>query len=244
MVLLKCITIKVKTNFISNEELLIKKKESICSFNIDSVTIVKGNFRYRKHHPLLNKDTYKLYFATSSYEFYYYGADYVDRPYVGGNNYYFSKNVTSFTLYYIDSYTDTNTFLSNIYPNKDSTTALTNCSLIKLDYYFSVIYCTLTPDEIENLPESNNSSLSYDILCGAREIMAATLYKFNSDNYPIFKITEFILPERKIVFYDSLFFIYSDIEGSLSGFNNYKNITFMKYYYVIIILLQKYKKDI
>ena len=91
MVLLKCITIKVKTNFISNEELLIKKKESICSFNIDSVTIVKGNFRYRKHHPLLNKDTYKLYFATSSYEFYYYGTDYVDRPYVGGNNYYFSK---------------------------------------------------------------------------------------------------------------------------------------------------------
>ena len=170
MVLLKCITIKVKTNFISNEELLIKKKESICSFNIDSVTIVKGNFIYRKHHPLLNKDIYKLYFATSSYEFYYYGADYIDRPYVGGNNYYISLTVNSFTLYYVDSYTDTNTFLSNIYPNKDSTTALTNCSLIKLDDYFSIIYCTLTSEEIENLPESNNSSLSYDILCGAREI--------------------------------------------------------------------------
>ena len=185
----------------------LKEKEGICRFNIDSVTNVKGNFRYKEHHTLLNKDIYKLYFATSSYEFYYYGADYVDRPYVWGNNYYFSKNVTSFTLYYIYSYTDTNTFLSNIYPNKDSTTALTNCSLIKLDYYFSLIYCTLTSDEIENLPESNNSSLSYDILCGAKEIMAATLNKFNSDNYPIFKITEFILPERKIVFYDSIFFI-------------------------------------
>ena len=116
--------------------------------------------------------------------------------------------------------------------------------MIKLDYYFSVIYCTLTSDEIENLSESNNSFLTYDILCGEREILAATLNEFNSDNYTTFKITEFILPERKIVFYDSLFFIYSDIEGSLSGFNNYKNITFMKYYYVIIILLQKYKKDI
>ena len=61
----------------------------------------------------------------------------------------FRKKYTNFTLYYVDSYTDTNTFLSNIYPNKDSTTALTNCSLIKLDYYFSVIYCTLTSDEIK-----------------------------------------------------------------------------------------------
>ena len=90
--------------------------------------------------------------------------------------------------------------------------------MIKLYYYFSVIYCTLTPDEIENLPESNNSSLSYDILGGSREFMAATLNKFNSDSYPIFKITEFILPERKIVFY--IFFISADIEGSLSGFSN------------------------
>ena len=228
MTLLKCIIIKIKTNFISNVEGIVdlKEKEWICSFNIDSVTNVKGNFKYKEDHPLVNKDTYKLYFASLSYEFYYYGADYVDRPYVGGNNYYVSQNITSFTLYYVNSYTDTNTFLSNIYPNKDSTTALTNCSLIKLDYYFSVIYCTLTSDEIENLPESNNSSLSYDILCGSREIMAATLNKFNSDNYPIFKITEFILPERKIVFYDSIFFISADIEGNLSGFNNNKNISF------------------
>ena len=69
--------------------------------------------------------------------------------------------------------------------------------MIKLDYYFSVIYCTLTSDEIENLSESNNSFLTYDILCGEREILAATLNKFNSDNYTTFKITEFILPKEK-----------------------------------------------
>ena len=102
--------------------------------------------RYKENHTLLNKDTYKLYFATSSYEFYYYGSNYVDRPYVGENNYYFSKNVTSFTLYYIDSYTDTNTFLSKIYPSKNSEKLLSNCSLIKLDYYYSLIYFTLTSD--------------------------------------------------------------------------------------------------
>ena len=111
----------------------LKEKEGICSFNIDSINNVKGNFKYKENHPLLNKDIYKLYFATSSYEFYYYGADYIDRPYVGWNNYYVSQTVKSFTLYYVDSYIDTNTFLNNIYPSKDSTTALKNCSLIKLD---------------------------------------------------------------------------------------------------------------
>ena len=76
----------------------------------------------------------------------------------------------------------------------------------KIRLLFSIIYYILTSYEIENLPESNNSSLSYDILCGPKELMRATLNKFNSSSYPIFKITEFILPERKIVFYDIFFF--------------------------------------
>ena len=42
----------------------LKEKEGICSFNIDSVTNVKGNFIYREHHTLLNIDTYKLYLAS------------------------------------------------------------------------------------------------------------------------------------------------------------------------------------
>ena len=132
--------------------------------------------------------------------------------------------------------------------------------MIKLDYYFSVIYCTLTSDEIENLSESNNSSLSYDILCGEREILAATLNKFNSDNYSIFKITEFILPERKIVFYEVYFLflqilkevyqvliIIIIIKTFLLVFllgSKKKEIFIMKHYYVIIILLPKYEKDI
>ena len=54
----------------------LKEKEWICSFNIDSVTNVKGNSKYKENHPLFNKDTYRLYLSSSSYEFYYYyGAD-------------------------------------------------------------------------------------------------------------------------------------------------------------------------
>ena len=47
----------------------LKEKEVICSFNIDSITNVKGNFRYKENHTLLNKDIYKLYLSSSSYEF-------------------------------------------------------------------------------------------------------------------------------------------------------------------------------
>ena len=198
----------------------LSAKEGICSFNVDSVSKAKGTFKYREHHTLLNKDTYNLNFATSSNEFYFYGADFIDSPYVGGNNYYISQNVKSFTLYFNEplSETNTNTFLGKIYFNKDTTTALNDCKLIKLDEYFSIIYCTLTSDEIENLPESNNSPLTYDILCGSREIMDATLNKFNSGSYPIFRITEFTLPKEKIATADSAFVLSADIEGSLSGF--------------------------
>ena len=48
--------------------------------------------------------------------------------------------------------------------------------------------------------------------------MAATLNKFNSDSYPIFKITEFILPEEKIITAYIEFILSVDIEGSFSGF--------------------------
>ena len=198
----------------------LNAKEGICSYNADSIMKVKGNFKYREHNTLLNKDTYSLNFATSSNEFYFYGADFVDSPYFGGDNYYVSQKFNSFTLYYEDVYTDNNTFLSNIYLNKDSTKTLTNCSLIKLDDYFSIIYCTLTSEEIENLPESNNSSLSYDILCGSRELMAATLNKFNSNNYPIFKITQITLPKENIANANSVFVLSADIEGNLTGFTN------------------------
>ena len=78
--------------------------------------------------------------------FYFYGIDFIDSTYVDRRHYYISQNVTSFTLYYVDSYTDSNTFLSKIYPNKNSTTTLKDCSLIKLGDYFSIIYCTLTWD--------------------------------------------------------------------------------------------------
>ena len=47
MTLLKCIIIKIKTNFISNVEGIVdlKEKKGICSYNIDSVTNIKGNFK-------------------------------------------------------------------------------------------------------------------------------------------------------------------------------------------------------
>ena len=89
------------------------------------------------------------------------------------------------------------------------------------------------------------------------KLMTATLNKFNSDNYPIFKITEFILPERKIVFYEVYFLflqILKEVYQVLIKIKIFllvfllgskkKEILIMKYYYVIIILLPKYEKDI
>ena len=48
----------------------------------------KKELLHRKYQTLLNDDTYNLHFATSTDEFYFYGADFIDSPFIGGNNYY------------------------------------------------------------------------------------------------------------------------------------------------------------
>ena len=50
--------------------------------------------------------------------------------------------------------------------------------------------------------------------------MLATLNKFNSGNYPIFRIKKFTSPKDKKVTSDSIFEVSADVEGSLSGFTN------------------------
>ena len=194
--------------------------EGICSYSAESLFKSKGTFKYRELNPLLNKDTYNLQFTSSSDQFYYYGIDLIDAMYYGvGYNYYVSQDANKINLGYIDLDTESKTFYGKIYPKKDSTTSLSDCRFIKLDEYNSIIQCTLTSSEIQSFSESNTDPLAYDILCGAKEEMVATVKRFNSNRYPIFRINDFYIEEGGIMNADSVFLVSADVEGSLSGFS-------------------------
>ena len=195
-------------------------KEGVCSFSAEIIYNEKGTYKYREHASLLNKDTYTLEFSSSTNQFNFYGTDFIDVIYVGGENYYVSEEANTITLSHSSPYAESASYSGKIYPNKDSNTALSNCRFIKLDDFYSIIHCTLTSSEIQSFPESNTVPLSYDILCGSKEEMYATVNRFNSNRYPIFRIEEFLIPEEQIVNDDSMFLIVADVEGSLSGFNS------------------------
>jgi cathepsin B len=195
-------------------------KEGVCSYDAATIYNEKGTYKYREHSSLLNKDTYTLAFSSSTNQFNYYGTDYIECIFVNGTNYYVSQEANKITLNLYSPYSESTPYTGKIYPNKDSSTALSNCKSITLDSYYSVIHCTLSSSEIQSFSETNTVPLSYDILCGAREEMAATVKRFNSNRYPIFRVTEFLVPDAQIINYDSVFFVVADIEGSLSGFNS------------------------
>jgi hypothetical protein len=163
-----------------------------------------------------------LEFSSSTNQFNFYGTDFIDIIYIGGENYYVSEEANTITLSHSSPYAESASYSGKIYPNKDSNTALSNCRFIKLDDFYSIIHCTLTSSEIQSFPESNTVPLSYDILCGSKEEMYATVNRFNSNRYPILRIEEFLIPEERIVNDDSMFLIVADVEGSLSGFNSDK----------------------
>ena len=195
-------------------------KEGVCSYSPESTLVQKGTYEYREHNSLLNNDVYTLDFSSSTNQFLFYGVDIIDAPfYDEGRNYYVSQEGNRITLYFYDPSEEPTSYLGKIYPNKDSTTALSNCNYIELDDYYSVIYCTLTSSELQSFSESNEVPLAYDVLCGSREEMYATVKMFNSNKYPIFRVNDFLIPDKEIVNSDSLFYVVADVEGSLSGFS-------------------------
>ena len=194
--------------------------EGICSYEANNDENERDTYKYISHSSLLNKDTYQLDFSSTGNEFNFLGVDFIDSFYEGGNNYYVSEEENHITLLYLNVYSTEKDFLGKIYPNKNINTTLSNCQVINLDSSNSIIYCTLTSDELQYYQESNNLPLSYDILCGAKEEMEATVNRFNSNSYPIFRVKQFMIPDESYINQDSVFYINADMEGSLSNFKS------------------------
>ena len=118
----------------------LNEKEGICSCNADSIFSKKGLYTYREHESLLNNDIYNINFEGSTKEINYYGIDFVDTFFDGGNNYYVSNEGNTITLLLDFSNSEDKKFLSKIYPNKDSTSGLTNCKMIEIEANYSIIH--------------------------------------------------------------------------------------------------------
>ena len=185
----------------------------------------KGNYQINNLQSLGIENKFNL---EKSYTFYYYGVDLV-YPFVFPIKLYVSESGSKIVFRY-RSDVDDKRFLSKIYINKNSTTYLKDCKPLKIDDNILgldyILYCNINLDEIKYFENSKNSSdnyLTYDVLCGGREIINAIVYKLDKEKYPVFRITKFIVSNNEYIQNDVPFRLIADIEGSISHYKTEDN---------------------
>ena len=203
-------------------EPLKNNNEGICSYDANSIYNAKGYYSYSDHLSLQKNNVLQFDFSSlPNGQFYYYGADYIDPFY--GEDYYVSEEGSRIFLYYEALSEEDNEFVSQIYPNKKSTTPLSNCKSIEKEDY-SIIHCSLTSKEINYFDSS--LPLAYTVLCGSKEPTSAYIHRLDKTKYPLYRVKSLVLPDENLLQKYSEFIMIADIEGNVSGINKENNNTF------------------
>ena len=195
-------------------------KSGICNFDMKSLDNEKGYYQYKNNSALINdKNKFTLNFPNlNTKRFYFYGSDYINNYYILNKKYYVSEKGSGFILQYSGTNYDKN-FISKLYPNKNINTALSDCQLVDIGQSPSryLIYCKLSQNDINIIPENNNLPIAYDILCGSKQETRLTLHKLDTSKYPVFRVKNFVLPYEDDLSYPNEILIIADVEGSVSG---------------------------
>ena len=206
-------------------EPLKNNNEGVCSYAAESIYNEKGYYTYSDYLSLQKNNLLQFDFSSfQNQQFYYYGADYIDPLY--GEDYYISEEGSKIILYF-EAYSDEDdNFVSLIYPNKKSTTPLSNCKAINISdaEVQSIVYCDLTKSEIDYFDSS--LPLAYSVLCGSKEQTSAMIHKLDKSNYPLYRVKRLVIPDEQYLQQYSEFIMIADIEGSVSGVDNNNNNTF------------------
>lgn len=206
-------------------EPLKNNNEGVCSYIAESIYNEKGYYTYSDYLSLQKNNLLQFDFSSfQNQQFYYYGADYIDPLY--GEDYYVSEEGSKIFLYFEAISDEDDDFVSLIYPNKKSTTPLSNCKAINISdaEVQSIVYCDLTKSEIDYFDSS--LPLAYSVLCGSKEQTSAMIHKLDKSNYPLYRVKRLVIPDEQYLQQYSEFIMIADIEGSVSGVDNNNYNTF------------------
>ena len=206
-------------------EPLKNNNEGVCSYIAESIYNEKGYYTYSDYLSLQKNNLLQFDFSSfQNQQFYYYGADYIDPLY--GEDYYVSEEGSKIFLYFKAISDEDDDFVSLIYPNKKSTTPLSNCKAINISdaEVQLIVYCDLTKSEIDYFDSS--LPLAYSVLCGSKEQTSAIIHKLDKSNYPLYRVKRLVIPDEQYLQQYSEFIMIADIEGSVSGVDNNNYNTF------------------
>ena len=192
------------------------KNEGICEIDIFSYKKFKGYYKFSEYQSLKVNNSFNLNFTNlSENKFLYYGQDYIDAAY--DYDLYISGENSSIVLI-IYNFTENNGLISNIYPNINSKEPLKCEHGGMINNKSTFIFCKFSNKQIDELGGNNtNLSLVYDVKCGQKKEMKATVHKLDTTKYPIFSIKKMMLCNDYLI-HKSKITLTANIEGSISEF--------------------------
>ena len=189
------------------------KNEGTCNYDMGNIFSAKGYYKYKNYSSIRNENEYNFNFSSlpKNNQFYYYGIDYID--YIYENFYFVSEEGSSILLYYESD--DDLGLASNIYPNENIKTSLSDCKIIpeKISTNYTYIYCRLKKEEIQYFENDQDLSMTYDIFCGAQEPANLFVYKLDKTKNPLFRVKYFVSTQEKCQYCE--FKLVANIEGSI-----------------------------
>ena len=109
------------------------------------------------------------------------------------------------------------TIIPNIYADWNVNKTLSNCQPIE---GFSYMYCDITKEELDYFEEFSwdgnrtDKDLTYDILCGDKDITNVVIYRLNKEKFPVLRVKEFKFERVDEISNSTWFTLVADIEGN------------------------------
>ena len=204
------------------------QNEINCNYEINRLyyNIKKGKYFYKEAESLGKENTFKLNSFEGSY-FSYYGIDTITP--LTYRQYFVSQEGSK--ILFTHSYQANDETMPSIYKNLYYNYPMNNCHHLKTSTPLSVelAYCEITKEDLDYIGSKSSVDVYNQILCGYFQSTDIILIKLDTNNYPVFTITQFFKPNGDVLTKNSELVIASKIEGNVQYFLIEQN-----YFYVIM----------
>ena len=210
------------------KDIINKGKIIQCYYEIHNYYSNKGIYEFYNSQSLGTENTFNLDDSFKNTKFQFWGLDTLEYEYI--SFFFISEEGSRMTFYYESN---DESILPPIYPNKASSTPLSDCHKIDDIPY---IYCEIKKNELSSFnyysyPPEN--PMAYNVLCGYKY---AFIYGFllNKNDGISLRIKNFTIPEEdNIINANTLLTIVAEYDGNINDFTNenHKFISFVKVEY-------------
>jgi len=227
---------KDEIDFQIGKNKIIGKNEINCFYELNKLYNYKkkGKYIFKEFESFGKENSFKLNsFDKISFDFY--GFDTISP--LKYKQYYVSQKGSKILFQHL--YTGDDDSLPTIYKDLYLNYPLKNCHHLKTSTKLSVdlAYCEITQDDLNYLNTKDSVNVYYNILCGYFYSTNIILAKLDMDNFPVFKIYQFLKPNDDILTKNSELIIVSNVTGNTQYFQNEGK------YFKVIMEIENNKKN-